>query len=195
MLLDATCAPADIAYPTDLNLLGDAREKLEQIIDVLHAVHRGTMRKPRTYREKARRAYLVIAKQRRASKQKVRKGIGQQLRYVMRNLRTVEKLSAKTPLTTLSRMQYKNLLVIQKLARQQKAMYQAKAHRVDDRIVSITQPHVRSIVRDKAKAKVAMSLFDGYARIEHNVQRRSRIASRCGDEPIAIWMLPRSGSS
>lgn len=28
MLLDATCAPADVAYPTDLNLSNEAREKL-----------------------------------------------------------------------------------------------------------------------------------------------------------------------
>lgn len=37
LLLDATCAPADVAYPTDLNLLNEAREKLEEIIDTLHA--------------------------------------------------------------------------------------------------------------------------------------------------------------
>jgi hypothetical protein len=27
LLLDATCAPADISYPTDLSLLNEAREK------------------------------------------------------------------------------------------------------------------------------------------------------------------------
>ncbi|QCT00993.1 transposase [Paenibacillus algicola] len=32
ILVDATCAPADVAYPTDLNLLNEAREKLEAII-------------------------------------------------------------------------------------------------------------------------------------------------------------------
>ncbi|BFH12629.1 hypothetical protein J6TS7_35670 [Paenibacillus dendritiformis] len=29
MLVEATFAPADVAYPTDLNLLNEAREKLE----------------------------------------------------------------------------------------------------------------------------------------------------------------------
>jgi len=42
LLLDATCAPADIAYPTDLSLLNEAREKLEEMIDVLHAPFRGS---------------------------------------------------------------------------------------------------------------------------------------------------------
>ena len=38
LLLDATCAPADVAYPTNLNLLNEAREKLENILDTLHAL-------------------------------------------------------------------------------------------------------------------------------------------------------------
>ncbi len=37
LLVDATCVPADIRFPTDLGLLNEAREKLEEIIDVLHA--------------------------------------------------------------------------------------------------------------------------------------------------------------
>jgi transposase, IS5 family len=155
-----------------LSLLNEAREKLERIIDVLHAPHAGSERKPRTYRQKARRAYLVIAKQRRASKQKIRRAIGQQLRYVMRDLKAIDRLATRTPLTVLSRQQYKNLLVIRELARQQKMMHDACSHRVEDRIVSISQPHVRPIVRGKAKAnvefgaKVAVSMVDGYARID-----------------------------
>ncbi len=35
ILMDATCAPADIKYPTDLNLLNDARELTESLIDQL----------------------------------------------------------------------------------------------------------------------------------------------------------------
>jgi len=36
LILDATCAPADIKYPTDLGLLNQAREHTEKIIDALH---------------------------------------------------------------------------------------------------------------------------------------------------------------
>jgi tRNA U34 5-carboxymethylaminomethyl modifying enzyme MnmG/GidA len=32
LLVDATCVPADIRYPTDLGVLNEAREKLEKII-------------------------------------------------------------------------------------------------------------------------------------------------------------------
>lgn len=60
MLVDAACAPADIAYPIDLSLLNDAREKLEGVIDTLHEPQRGTCRKPRTYRKKSRKQYLAV---------------------------------------------------------------------------------------------------------------------------------------
>ena len=35
LLLDATCCPSDIAYPQDIQLLNEAREKAEQTVDEL----------------------------------------------------------------------------------------------------------------------------------------------------------------
>lgn len=96
LLLDATCAPADIAYPTDLSLLNQAREKLEKIIDILHEPERGKTRKPRTYRERARKAYLAVAKQRRVKPRAIRKAIGKQLRFVSRDLRMIAELADMT---------------------------------------------------------------------------------------------------
>ena len=55
LIIDATCTPADVAYPTDLNLLNEAREKTEAIIDTMHASLVGTQKKPRTYRHNARK--------------------------------------------------------------------------------------------------------------------------------------------
>lgn len=174
LLLDATCAPADIAYPTDLSLLNQAREKLEEIIDILHKPERGKTRKPRTYRECARKAYLAIAKQRRVKPRTMRKAIGKQLRFVSRDLRIIAELAETTScLTQLPRRMYKELLVIQELYRQQQAMYDNRTHSVPDRIVSIAQPHVRPIVRGKARAnvefgaKLAISVVNGYAFREH----------------------------
>jgi len=52
-------------------------------------------------------------------------------------------------------------------------MHQFRTHQIEDRIVSISQPHVRPIVRGKAGAatefgaKVAISMMDGYAFIDH----------------------------
>ncbi len=61
LLMDATACPQDIAFPTDLNLLSDAREKSEYLIDLLYDpdFHK---QKPRTYRKLARKRYLNAQK-------------------------------------------------------------------------------------------------------------------------------------
>jgi transposase, IS5 family len=172
LMLDATCAPADISYPTDLKLLNEAREKLEGIIDVLHEPFIGEEKKPRTYRKTARKNYLKIIKKRKTSAKTIRKAIGKQLRYVSRNLRIIDNLSVRSNLNQLGSLQYKQLLVISELYRQQQEMYDTRSHSVEDRIVSLSQPHVRPIVRGKVNAsvefgaKLAISLVDGYARME-----------------------------
>jgi hypothetical protein len=64
LIVDMSVAPADIAYPTDINLLNTAREKTELLIDVIYNSSDLHNVKPRTYRKTARRDYLAIAKQR-----------------------------------------------------------------------------------------------------------------------------------
>ena len=46
------------------------------------------------------------------------------------------------------------LATIRTLVEQQQYMYDNKVHSVPDRIVSISQPYIRPIVRGKAKAPV-----------------------------------------
>lgn len=127
LILDATCAPSDIAYPTDLSLLNTAREKLEGIIDTLHAPHKGNMKKPRDRRCQARRDYLRTAKNRKPGRSEIRKAIGRQLRYVARDLRFIEQWVQHTSLTALSKKQYRDLLVIHELHRQQREMYRSRS--------------------------------------------------------------------
>lgn len=77
VLLDATCAPADIAYPTDLSLLHEAREKLEHIIDVLYAPPPWNFVQTLNLLQQGKAGFfLIITKQRRANKKKLRKGVG-----------------------------------------------------------------------------------------------------------------------
>lgn len=171
LIADATCAPADIRYPTDCSLLSEAREKLEDIIDFLYEPFKGQMTKPRTYRKIARKDYLNLAKSKKPKPKKIRKAIRKQLGYVQRDLETIDGLLQKS-LTGLTGKQQGQLEVIYKLYEQQKMMYDTKTHRVEDRIVSISQPHVRPIVRGKTTAdtefgaKIAVSLVDGYAYID-----------------------------
>jgi len=173
LLIDATCAPADITFPTDLKLLNKAREKSEQIIDVLHAPHKGKKKKPRTYRRTARIDFLSVAKAKNLPKNKRRKAIRKQLGYLERNLKAIDELTKASSLSLLSKHQYKDLLVINELFRQQKWMHEQHENRIDDRIVSISQPHVRPIKRGKANAstefgaKISASLVDGYCFLDH----------------------------
>jgi hypothetical protein len=172
LLMDATCAPADISFPTDLKLLNVAREKSEKIIDVLHKNQNQIPNKPRTYRIRARKCFLAVAKSKRVDGQKLRKALRSQLGFLRRNLKSIEKLSEVADLTGLGKRRYRDLLVISEVYRQQQLMYNERSHRVDDRIVSISQPHVRPIKRGKAAidtefgAKLSVSLVDGYAFVD-----------------------------
>ena len=131
-------------------------------------------KKPRTYRQKARRDYLNVSKKRRLSNKQRRKAIGKQLGYVGRNLCHIDRLvNAGASLSALSRYRYRTLLVVSELFRQQQWMYQQRSQRIDDRIVSIAQPHVRPIVRGKAGtpvefgAKLSASCSDGFVFLDH----------------------------
>jgi hypothetical protein len=173
LILDATCAPADIRYPTDLSLLNEAREKLEAIMDILYkALPEPPKRKPRNYRINARKDYLKAAKARKLTKKAIHKAIGKQLRYVKRDLKTIDDLLKQVPKETLKSNQEKNLATIREVYQQQQTMHQTGVPRIENRIVSISQPHVRPIVRGKASAetefgaKLSLSLVNGYARVE-----------------------------
>ena len=176
LILDATVAPQAIRYPTDLSLLNEAREFSERIIDELYP-KTDRKNKPRTYREKARKAYLAIAKLRRPSGKVRRRGIKQQLQYLRRNLGHIEQLLSYwpegSPLPLPQWLLYR-YWVIQHVYDQQREMHQNKSHRCDDRIVSISQPYVRPIVRGKLDkpvefgAKLSVSLNgDGVACVDH----------------------------
>jgi hypothetical protein len=81
-------------------------------------------------------------------------------------------LKELSSLSGLSRREYKNLLVCTEVFRQQEQMYREGVHAVPGRIVSVSQPHVRPIVRGKARAavefgaKISVSRVDGYAFLE-----------------------------
>ena len=103
----------------------------------------------------------------------MRKAVGQQLRYLTRNLDyNIEKLQEISTNESLSNRQQCELKVIKTLYEQQSKMHKEKSHSSDERIVRISQSHDRPIVRGKVKtpiefgAIVSISLVDGHASIE-----------------------------
>jgi hypothetical protein len=168
LILDATCAPQNIKFPTDVSLLDDARRKLEELIDVIYLKTEKQGMKPRTYREMAKKNYNRFSRNRKPSKKVIRNAIKKQLSYIKRDIKHLEKMDKDF----LSEKQLMRYTVIQMLYEQQREMYEGNKHTVEERIVSISQPHVRPIVRGKVNApvefgaKIATSVEEGFSRIE-----------------------------
>jgi hypothetical protein len=134
--------------------------------------------KPRTYRRNALKEYLALAKKGNKSKRVIWVMLGKQLRYVRRNISTIEKMLNKVEQEgegkfPLKHRDQKIFWMIQHLFDQQMYMYQNKVQSCNDRIVNIYQSHVRPMVRWKHKANVGfrsiinISEVEGFVRFEH----------------------------
>ena len=175
LIIDATCTPADIAYPTDLELCDKARRWTEVILDHywgLYGSVNGKNEKPRTYREVARRRFLKLNKRRRKSAKKIRKELRYQLGCIRRNLDYIETYALEYGFEGLHRIERERLITIVTFYGQQKEMLDTKTHSAADRIVSLSQPWIRPIVRGKSKeptefgAKMSVSVVNGYTFID-----------------------------
>ena len=174
LIVDATIAPSNIKYPTDLDLLNDSREISEQLIDKLYS-NGQYEQKPRTYRRLARRDYLNVIKKKRKGRKFLRNGIRQQLQYLRRNLSHIDNMliTLKKNPEALNRRELELLDIIRKIYTQQQEMYDNKSHTVKDRIVSIHQPYIRPMVRGKAGkdvefgAKTSLSVVDKFLFLDH----------------------------
>jgi IS5 family transposase len=139
------------------------------MIDEMHTPADGE--KPRTYRRKARKDYLKTAKKRQKSAKEIRSAVKKQLQYIRRDLDIVNTLLENGK--ALSGRRLKRLETIKMLYEQQLFMHKNRTHKVENRIVSLSQPWVRPIVRGKAKskcefgAKLDISVSNGFARIEN----------------------------
>jgi hypothetical protein len=172
LILDATVAPADIRYPTDLSLLNECREDTEKIIDDIWEQTERKGHKTAYSRKKARKEYLKIAKQRKPRKNQVRQAVRTQLECVEKNVEALEvmlqQVSIESYLKHLSQFE-----TIKEIAGQQRYHHENPGKSIPNRIVSVSQPHVRPIVRGKARSevefgqKLSFSIVDGYTFIEN----------------------------
>ena len=169
-IIDASVSPVNIRYPQDFSLTNEAREKLEAMIDRLHKTYH-PWRKPRTYRRIARREFLALSKSKKKTTKAIRSYLRKDLERLRRDMGYIEEYrKAGFELTDRELAMYET---IKELHRQQKYMYDNKTHTVENRIVSLSQPHIRPIVRGKARAKTEFGpKYDisidekGHARLE-----------------------------
>lgn len=173
LVLDATCAPADVRYPTDLSLLNECRENAEKLIDKVWDSTSKTGHKTSYNRKKARKQYLKVAKQRKPKRKAVKKAVSEQLEYVEKSLADIDKLLIEVPENILTVRQKKHLDTVRKVAAQQREHAENPQKSISDRIVNLRQPHVRPIVRGKAGApvefgqKLNFSVVDGFTFIDN----------------------------
>jgi hypothetical protein len=176
LLMDATVAPQNIAYPTDLKLLNAAREKSEQLIDKLYKSLSIDIEKPRTYRQIARKEFLNTVRKKTKSYKEIYRANGSQIRYLRRNLASISLLMQCYQNHQLNHPLKKRELeyveVMQLVYEQQNAMHTQKTNSVAERIVNLHQRYVRPIVRGKDGKKVEfgsklqVSLVNGFAYLD-----------------------------
>ena len=174
LIMDATVAPADIKYPTDIDLLNKSREHLEAAVDILweKVPHKG--HKLPYSPKAARKSYLSLAKSKKWTEKKCAAAIGDQLRYIEQAAKRLEELKALVPdyEKRFPTWLHRRLEVIPLVYAQQKQMYDNHTHTCENRIVSLEQPHVRPIQRGKRPnptefgQKLHLSVVDGFTYLE-----------------------------
>lgn len=179
-ILDATCAPSYIRYPQDFSLLNEARVKLEGMIDWFYDRY-GFEKKPRTYRRVARQDYLSLAKCKKRTEAKIRATVRKMLNYVKRDLGYLD--DYMTEGYAMNGRKMMNLyLVILTLYEQQQYMWDKRVHSVEHRIVSLSQPWIRPIVRGKVKAPTEFGAKFEVSIDEHNYARMTQFSFEAFNE-------------
>ena len=166
--------PNDSPYPVDRRLLNECRETTETIIDELFKQLTSKInRKPPYNRDKARNLFLAIIKKKRPKRAEIPEAKRFQLNEIRKNLRAIDGVTHSSGvLWELGAQLYRKLLVTSEVQRQQQEMYDADSRRINDRIVNLSKPHVRPIVRRKAGqktefgAKISISDDDGFMNVD-----------------------------
>ena len=174
MYTDATCYESEMRYPTDPKLLWEGIEKSYRIMREFSS--RLNLHRPRTKFLDVQKANLAYRKQRRRTKSQTRKMTRRLLDLLGKVLKEIRRMERENDEAdkSLTIREKGDLDIITKMYRQQKNHFRSKDCResIKDRIVSISKPYVRPIVRGKeAKsvefgAKVNNILIDGISFIE-----------------------------
>lgn len=173
--IDATCSDAEVRYPTDLDLVHDGVEVVDRIIERM--CKNGGISKPNTHIKEIHSFYLNVIKLRNKSGKKIRDCMEYLLTWLYRDIKECLDLVGSHTIAlfdTLKQHDRQLFATVLRMFHQQKEMFKNGTHRCTDRIISIFQPHVRPIVRGKAKAKVEFgakigaSIVKGYTFIDHH---------------------------
>jgi len=173
MFTDATCYESEMRYPTDQKLLWECVEKGYELM--CEASQRLGIHRPRTKYLDVEKANLTYRKQRKHTKgqtRKITRRLLDLLGKILRETRKIEREHEGVKLFTDRERQ--TIEIITKVYRQQRNHFRSGDAResIPDRIVSVSKPYVRPIVRGKEVKSVEFGakcnniLVDGISFIE-----------------------------
>jgi len=155
MYTDATCYESEMRYPTDQKLLWECVEKTYGLM--CEASAKLGIRRPRTKFLDVEKANLTYRKQRKHTKSQTRKITRRLLDLLGKILREIRKIGREHPDAKLFTDREKQMLDdVTKAYRQQRKHFQSgdARERIPNRIVSVSKPYVRPIVRGKESRNV-----------------------------------------
>jgi hypothetical protein len=170
---DATCYESDMRYPTDQKLLWECIEKSYSMMCELS--QRIGIHRPRTKYLDVEKANMGYVKQRKHSKSQQRKLTRRLIHLLGKILEEIRKMVREHDDEEVLTVREKSTMdIITKVYRQQKNHFNSNDPResIPDRIVSISKPYVRPIVRGKEVKNVEFGakcnniLVDGISFIE-----------------------------
>ena len=172
--MDATCANAEVRYPVDVDIIHDGCKVVDRYI---HSICKALkIRDQHTSYKDSRRAYLVLVKMKKKGGELVRRTKSYMLSCLNKELKQIVELFVNHTgcKALLTNYEQHTLNATFDMYAQQQEMLANGTHTCANRIVSIFQPHIRPIVRGKAKAKVefgakiGVSIYKGYSFVDHH---------------------------
>ena len=172
--IDATCADAEVRYPVDVDLVNDGCRIIEEYTAGVCKLL--GVRKPRTPYQSVRGIYLELVKRKKKGGKFLKDTLRMMLAYLDKATRMLFDILVSDPRSNefFTPAKKQILGAVCTMLQQQKEMLANGTHQCANRIVSIFQPHVRPIVRGKAKArtefgaKIGVSVVEGYTFIDHH---------------------------
>ena len=155
MYTDATCYESEMRYPTDQKLLWECCEKAYKTM--CEACGRLGIRRPRTKYLDVEKANLGYAKQRKHSKSQTRSLTRRLLQLLGKLLKEIRKMEREhADVGVLTDKERRTMDIVTKVYRQQRNHFESGNPResIPDRIVSVSKPYVRPIIRGKEVKKV-----------------------------------------
>lgn len=167
---DATCYESRIAFPTPVKLVWQCCNKVYLSYNAIRK--RLKQRETRCNYPKWKKEFLDHQKSRKKSKRWEKKLLKKLLKFLLRLLELHKKIVEEKKVA-LSNKEKSQMLTITKVYEQQHDKVYGKVEQIKDRIVSLSKPYIRPMVRGKeAKqvefgAKVNKLQVDGLSFIEH----------------------------